>query len=277
MIGSIIYKMSGSGNDFVFVDGRASGLGNWTPERIRTVCDRHSGVGADGFVVVEPGSVPGAVRFHFFNNDGGRAPMCGNGALCATRIAAYLELANPAGMTLETDAGIYRSRCLEGAGERAELALGDLAGFSQPGVRLATGERNAHLVSVGVPHLVVLVDDVGQVPIRERGRALRFDPALGQAGANVNFVSRTGGGSPDWAMRTYERGVEGETLACGTGAAAVAGALALAGQAVLPLDVQTASGRVLCVSGTCKGREIHQAKLTGEGRLVFRAVLGDVS
>ena len=276
MIGSIVYKMSGSGNDFVFVDGRVSRLADWSPERIRAVCDRHSGVGADGFVVVEPGSGPDAVRFHFFNNDGGRAAMCGNGALCATRIAAYLELAKPSGMTLETDAGAYRSRCLDGTGERAELALGDIPGFSQPAVRVECGEHATRLTRVGVPHLVVLVDDVAAVPIMERGRALRFDAALAPDGANVNFVSQALAEGPAWAMRTYERGVEGETLACGTGAVAVAGTLALLGRASLPLEIGTASGRVLCVSGTVKAGGVRQVKLVGEGRLVFRSVLGEL-
>ncbi len=275
MIGTVVYKMSGSGNDFVFVDGRASRLSDWTQERIRAVCDRHTGVGADGFVVVEPGSAPDAVRFHFFNNDGGRAAMCGNGALCATRIAAFLELARPGGMTLETDAGTYLSRCLEGESERAELTLGNLTDFSRPDVKLEAGEREAQLVHVGVPHLVVLVEQVATVPIMERGRALRSDPALGPPGANVNFVGRSGS-SEGWAMRTYERGVEGETLACGTGAVAAASVLALSGHAGLPLQVRTASGRILSVSGTQEGQEVHRATLTGEGRLVFRAVLGDI-
>jgi diaminopimelate epimerase len=250
------------------------------------------------------------VRFHFFNNDGGRAAMCGNGALCATRIAAYLELATPAGMTLETDAGAYRSRCLDGPGERAELVLGDLEPASEPAVRLAAGERDARLFQVGVPHLVVEVDDVAQVSLEERGRALRFDPALGQAGANVNFVSQSArsalfapsarsarsarsagparsarsalsalsageGGGGEWAMRTYERGVEAETLACGTGATAVAASLAAAGRASLPVQILTASGRALCISGVLRQGRLEEARLGGEGRLVFRAVLGE--
>ncbi len=274
MNGTVVYKMSGSGNDFVFVEGRASPLASWTPERIRAACDRHRGVGGDGFVIVEPGSEKNAVRFHFFNNDGNRAAMCGNGALCATRIAARLELADPAGMMLETDAGNYRSRCLEGSGERAELILGDVAEAPSPKVKLASGEREAHLLIVGVPHLVVLVDDLAGVRIMERGRALRSNPALGPAGANVNFVSET---AKSWSMRTYERGVEGETLACGTGAVAVASVLALTGRAVLPVDVRTASGSLLGVSGDPQnGRQVRRAGLSGEGRLVFRAILGDL-
>lgn len=274
MIGTVLYKMSGSGNDFVFADGRSAPVASWSPDRIQAVCDRHRGLGADGLVVVEPGSEKNAIRFHFFNNDGSRAAMCGNGALCATRIAARLELADPAGMVLETDAGTYRSRCLDGAGERAELTLGDLAAGSCPGVRLAAGEDEGYLLSVGVPHLVVLVDDVAKVRLGERGRALRTDPTLGPGGANVNFLSQ---GSQGWCMRTYERGVEGETLACGTGAVAAASVLALTGRSALPLELQTASGRFLGVSGDAQmGRGVRRAGLIGEGRLVFRAVLGDL-
>lgn len=303
MTGAVVYKMSGSGNDFVFVDGRTSPLSAWPAERIRAVCDRHAGVGADGLVVVEPGSAPDAVRFHFFNNDGGRAAMCGNGALCATRLAAYLELARPDSMALETDAGVYRSRCLPGDGERAELRLGDVMEFTQPDVRLQAGEREARLVQVGVPHLVVLVEEVQALPLLERGRALRFDPALGPAGANVNFVGPTGvvelatppdshpphasarsaASSPSagegrggWEMRTYERGVEGETLACGTGAVAAASVLSLSGRATLPLQLRTASGKVLGVSGTLTGSGVRDVSLAGEGRMVFRAILGDL-
>jgi diaminopimelate epimerase len=275
MIGTVVYKMSGSGNDFVFLDGRASPVAWWSPERIRAACDRHRGVGADGLGIVEHGSAKNAVQFHFFNNDGNRAAMCGNGALCATRIAARLELADAGGMVLETDAGAYRSRCLEGPGERAELILGDLAGSSSPRVKLASGEREAHLLSVAVPHLVVMVDDLVGVRIMERGRALRSDPALGPAGANVNFVSQ---GAKSWSMRTYERGVEGETLACGTGAVAAASVLALTGRATLPLEVTTASGCLLGVSGDARnGREVRGAALSGEGCLVFRGVLGDLT
>jgi diaminopimelate epimerase len=275
MMGTVVCKMTGSGNDFIFVDGRLRGPGTWTPDEIRSLCDRYRGVGADGFAIVEPGSGPNAVRFHFFNRDGGRAPMCGNGALCATRMAARLELANPAGMVLETDAGDYRSRCVEGPGELAELVLGDLPAPSSPAVQLAEGEHEAQLIVVGVPHLVVLVDAVADVKVMERGRALRSDPALGSGGANVNFVARLKTG--EWAMRTYERGVEGETLACGTGAVACASVLALRGRSGLPQHLQTASGRRLSVAGCAEGGTITGAALRGEGRVVFRAIVADVT
>ncbi len=271
MAGEIIYKMTGSGNDFVVLDGRTSVPTRWSPDRIRAVCARGTGVGADGLVVLVPGSGPGRVRFNFFNNDGSRAAMCGNAALCAARMAAWLELAPGEGLVLETDAGPVEARCLPGPGERAELRLPHTSQISSPDIALSAGERAIRLATVGVPHLVVHVDDLAAVPLLERGRALRAHPAIGPAGANVNFVAN---GSAGWAMRTYERGVEAETLACGTGAVACAAALAAGGEVELPWEVHTSSGTVLSVSGTPeRSGRIAVPRLAGEGRLVFRAVL----
>lgn len=269
--GIVIFKMSGSGNDFVFVDGRGAPLALWSAERIRRICARRTGVGADGLVVLEPGSRPAAVRFHFFNRDGSRGAMCGNGALCATRLASWLELAPPTDMVLETDSGEVRSRCLEGEGELAQIRLADAAVPVVPAIGLEEGERSVHFTRVGVDHLVVLVDDLDRPGLMDRGRVLRSHPALGAAGANVNFASSASGG---WRMRTFERGVEAETLACGTGAVAVAAVLCGSGRAALPIAIRTASGNVLEVSGTVRGGELREPGLTGEGRLVYRAVLG---
>lgn len=271
MKGAIIYKMSGSGNDFVFVDGRSSPLEHWPPEQIAVVCARRTGVGADGLVVLEPGSRPDAVRFHFFNSDGGRASMCGNAALCAARLAAWLELVPPDGMLLETDVGPLEARCVPGDEERAEIALPPVEPATVPDIAPAPGERAIRLTRVGVPHLVVLVDGVGAVRLLDRGRELRFHPALGPEGANVNFVALQDG---RWAMRTYERGVEAETLACGTGAAACVAALGGPPSITLPWDVRAASGTTLTVSGRFSGGQLLDPRLIGEARLVFRAVLG---
>ena len=276
MSGAIVYKMTGSGNDFLFVDGRRHPLGEWPAERIQRLCHRRLSLGADGLVVLEPGSGPAAVRFHFFNSDGGRAAMCGNAALCATRLAAWLGLAPADGMRLETDAAVYETRCLTDGGNRAEIRLGDVTRMETPEIPLASGELGVGLATVGVPHLVVLVEDVATVDLPNRGRELRHHRALGPSGANVNFVSPQGGA---WSMRTYERGVEAETLACGTGAVACAAFLASTGRAEPPYEVRTASGSVLTVSGSVSGGKapsravLTDALLAGEGRLVFRAVL----
>jgi diaminopimelate epimerase len=271
--GTVFYKMSGSGNDFVFVDGRSSPVEVWTPQAIQAVCRRRVGVGADGLSVVEPGSGPGAVRLHYFNSDGGRATLCGNSALCATRLAAWLGLAPADGMILETDAGTHQARCLPGPGELAEVSLGAASPVSAPKIDLAQGERVVRFATVGVPHLVLFVDDLKAVDVAARGRALRSHPELGPAGANVNFLAK---GPEGWAIRTYERGVEAETLACGTGAAASAAVVSETGEAALPWRVRTASGAELGVRKATNGSGGASGALwlSGEGRMVYRGVLG---
>jgi diaminopimelate epimerase len=265
--------MTGSGNDFVMVDGRHTTPADWSVEDIRAVCARGTGVGADGLVFVGPGSEPDVVRMVYFNSDGSRAAMCGNAALCSTRLAARLGFANPQRMTLETDAATYESRCTPD-GERAELHLAPVRSPAPvPGLATAPAERQAVLGTVGVPHLVVLVDDVELIDVVTRGRLLRSDPALGPAGANVNFISPVARAS-EWRMRTYERGVEDETLACGTGAVAAACALADWGLAKLPITFWTRSARRLEIRARKTEAGLYDdVWLGGEARLVVRGVI----
>ena len=264
--------MTGSGNDFVMVDGRVTMPADWTPEDVRTVCSRGTGVGADGVVFVSPGTGLGAVRMAYFNSDGSHAAMCGNAALCSTRLAVFLGLGSSEGMRLETDAGVYESRC-PAEGDRAELRLAPVDAPTSPKVRLAAGEGRAAFAIVGVPHLVVTVEDLDRIDLPARGRALRIDPALGGSGANVNFIGPTGKRTV-WAMRTYERGVEGETLACGTGAVAAACALREWGLAEFPITLMTKTSLPLVIRAHRKrdGR-FEDLWLEGQGRLVFRGVI----
>jgi len=174
-------------------------------------------------------------------------------------------------MDLETDAGTYRSRTAEPG--RAEL---NLAAVDPPaavsGLELTPGERQAVLTRVGVPHLIVVVADVDNVALMERGRALRFDPALAPEGANINFISVDK--SSVWRMRTYERGVEGETLACGTGAVGAGCAIQEWGLGRLPITIQSRSGRMLGVRATrAQNGRYDDVWLAGEGRMVFRGVI----
>ncbi len=270
------HKMTGSGNDFVMLDGRTTTEADWPAERIARACDRRDGVGADGLVLLTP-TGPDRVRMTYFNSDGSRAAMCGNAALCSTRLAARLEIADPALLTLVTDAGDYQARCV-GEGHLAEIRFPDTAVPERVAIPVAAGEHWVALGTVGVPHLVTLVADVAAVPLGVRGRELRFHPGAGPAGANANFVSRLASASstpapdpaePTWAIRTYERGVEGETLACGTGTVAAALALAAAGLDQLPLRFRSASGRVLAVQAELDGHLASQVWLCGEGRLVY--------
>jgi diaminopimelate epimerase len=266
--------MTGSGNDFVMVDARNSTPADWTAEDISVVCARATGVGADGMVFVGPGSAPGAIRMVYHNSDGSHAAMCGNAALCATRLAAHLGLAAATGMDLETDAGRYESRAPHGS-PRAELHMGpieaprDVRGL----IGIQDPERRAALAIVGVPHLVVLVHDVEAVALETRGPALRRDPAIGPAGANVNFVSPAAN-TGEWRMRTYERGVEAETLACGTGAVAAACTLDSWNVGTLPSRILTRSGLALEVRARrLPTDEYGDIWLSGEARMVARGVL----
>ena len=198
--------------------------------------------------------------------------MCGNGALCATRMARWLELAPKEEMVLETDAGPVRTRVLPGQGDLAEFELAAIGEMSEPDIEPAAGEQSITFVTVAVPHLVVVVEDAESVPIMTRGRDLRHHPALSPDGANVNFVSHSGHAL---RVRTYERGVEGETLACATGSVACAAVLAKQGNVQIPQDILTTSGRTLTAYGDLD-TDLHfqSPRLRGEARLVFRAILG---
>ena len=273
LVGLPIYKMTGSGNDFVMVDGRVSAPEQWSTSDIRAACARGTGVGADGVVFLLPGSAPGSVRMIYFNSDGSRAAMCGNAALCSTRLAGRLGLAGTSDMRLETDAGTYDSRVAP-APDQAELGLAPMAApRAVEQILLGAGERRLALGLVGVPHLVLVVEDVDRIDIMGRGRELRTHPALGPEGANVNFLSPAGDAG-GWRMRTYERGVEAETLACGTGSVAAACALDAWELSPLPTVIHTRSGRRLEVRATRRpGGDYGDVWLIGEARLVFRGVL----
>lgn len=269
--GAVVYKLTGSGNDFVFADGRNNPAESWPAEQIRQLCDRRTGLGADGFAVVAPGSAPGKVRFTFFNCDGSQAPMCGNGALCATRIARWLEIVNTDDMILETGAGDVPTSVVAHQEWRSLLQMDIDPQLVQPDIPLANDESSIYFTTIGVPHAVILVGDLDSAPVFERGREIRNHPEIGPLGANVNFVART---SDSWAMRTYERGVEAETLACGTGAVACAAVLLRLGEIALPWNVFTRSGRTLTISGTqTKTGSLRHPSIQGEARIVFRAVL----
>lgn len=264
------YKMTGSGNDFVMLDGRAHAPEDWPAARIVAACARRTGIGADGLVILVPEG-PATVRMHFFNADGSRAAMCGNAALCSAVLSHELGLA-PAELTLATDAGPVTCRVLGPA--TAEIGLPPVKRLEAvPGIELVAGERAAWLTTVGVPHLVVLVDDVEPVDISGRGRTLRSHPAVGPAGANANFISapRTPGGP--WLIRTFERGVEGETLACGTGTVAAALMLHQLGVDDLPAVFRSRGGNVLGVAAVPAPDGYADVRLEGEGRIVFRGAL----
>jgi diaminopimelate epimerase len=267
--GRPFYKMSGSGNDFVVVDARRDPPGRLAdPQEIQRICARGTGVGADGIVFLEP-STQGAVRLTYLNADGSRAELCGNATLCTTRLAAELGIGSADGLVIETDSGPVSARIGEWGPEIDLQPVSEVR--PSAGLPLSSGERRMGYAVVGVPHLVIECDDVATVDVVGRGRPLRHDPSLPR-GANANFVSHAGSG---WRMRTYERGVEAETLACGSGAVAASILMTVWGEATGPVELTTKSGRVLRVRLRRSG-DVWYPTLTGEGRVVFEGRLSEI-
>jgi diaminopimelate epimerase len=271
--GRRFYKMSGSGNDFVMIDARSEARGELgQPAAIKRVCARATGVGADGIVFLERSAVAD-VRLTYLNADGSAADFCGNATLCTTRLAVELGIASAEGLAIETDAGIVRARIDSGRPE-IDLQPVDEVVSDAPNIPATAGEHRIGFALVGVPHLVIRCDDVATVDVVGRGRPLRSHPSL-QHGANVNFVSP--GRDGRWMYRTYERGVEAETLACGSGAVATAILLNLWGESAGSVEIETRSGRLLRVRLTLGANgSSWSPSLAGEGRVVFEGSLAEV-
>ncbi|MFN8581885.1 MAG: diaminopimelate epimerase [Gemmatimonadaceae bacterium] len=267
--GRRFWKMTGSGNDFVFFDCRNEPAGALTdPGVISAICDRRRGVGADGIVLFESDPVH-AFSIRYFNRDGSLAELCGNASLCSVTLAAELGAVKAQkSFTFLTTSGPLNGRMTEAVPQIEIAPVTQEA--SSIDVPRKPGEKRIGFARVGVPHLVVLVDDVETVDVATRGRELRNWPTLAD-GANANFVSRDGA---DWRIRTYERGVEEETLACGTGAVATCALLTAWHLVPESVELKTRSGSVLrsSVANTPSDRPT----LSGEGRLVYVGSLRNV-
>ncbi|HEY4671433.1 MAG TPA: diaminopimelate epimerase [Gemmatimonadaceae bacterium] len=268
--GRPFFKMTGSGNDFVFVDARAEPPGDLEKiETIQAVCARGSGVGADGIVFLR-NDESAALRIRYLNSDGSLAALCGNATLCASRLAAELGIVGQdRDFTIATDSGPVTARFRDGLPEIDLQPVTELLECFQ--AEPAEGELRIGFALVGVPHVVVLCEDVSRAPVVDRGRRLRHHEKLAH-GANVNFVSRSSG---PWRIRTYERGVEAETLACGTGAVASALMLAAWDEAEDRAELETKSGRVLRVRHHRAGGKLFPS-LSGEARIVFRGEIAEL-
>ena len=268
--GRTFYKMSGSGNDFIMVNAMVEPPGRLAePAVVQAVCARATGIGADGIVFLEPSSAA-SYRMTYLNSDGSRADLCGNASLCSARLARELAIVEGGEFRVETDAGVLGARLLATGPEVDLQPVSDVR--PRLPFRLEHGERWIGFAQAGVPHLVVRVDDVATVDVVSRGRPLRHDPSL-PSGANINFVSPHPDGG--WRIRTFERGVEGETLACGTGSVAAAVLLRECDAAGDRVAFTTRSGRVLQVRLT-GGPDGWQPSLSGEARLVFEGRFGEL-
>jgi diaminopimelate epimerase len=262
------YKMSGSGNDFILIDNRSGALDedNLSPF-VASVCRRKHSVGADGMILLED-SDRADFKWRFFNADGGEVEMCGNGGRCAARLAFLKGIAG-ASLTFETQAGIIQA---EVTGERVKLEM-PIPTLPEIDYSLDV-EGEALIVSsitVGVPHVVTWVTDPETTRVFELGRAIRYHERYAPAGTNANFVKQLNNGA--FAIRTYERGVEDETLACGTGSVATALIAATKGMTTSPAELQTQGGETLNIYFEQSEDGFKNVFLEGDARLIYEGKL----
>ncbi len=262
-------KMAGGGNDFVMIDNRAAKIGD-ASELTRRICTRALSVGADGLILVES-SARATFRMRYYNSDGSLAAFCANGTRCAARFA-FLNVIAGRKMTIETDAGIVGAEISDGGFVTLSLPAPHAFRAQRP---VTVGNTIVHgsSIIVGVPHYVVFLrDDLWNQNILHLGRAIRTHPELvPDGGANVNFVSVRDAHSIE--VRTYERGVEGETLSCGSGVVASAVVSALFRKVQSPVSVLTRSGITLEVSFDMVGGHPDSVRLKGDARLIYRATI----
>ena len=259
--------MNGAGNDFVLIDNRKGDV-HLNRDQIVQICDRHRGIGADGILLLEKASNQADFRMRYFNSDGGEAEMCGNGARCFARFANKVADAQRK-ISFETPAGVIT----------AELR-GDLVTLQMPdptdlrlNISLRVGDKNksVHFINSGVPHVVIPVERIDDVDVRGEGTAIRHHQMFSPKGANVNFIEKRG--AKQITIRTYERGVEDETLACGTGV--VAGALIFAASENFdgPIGVLVRGGNELKVGFDKIDNQFRNVTLTGPAEFVFEGTI----
>jgi len=255
-------KMVASGNDFVVIDNRKKNIAGLSAAA-KKICDRNFGVGGDGLLVIEP-SKRADFRMRIINSDGSEAEMCGNGARCVALYARQNGLAGGK-MMFETLAGIIGA---EVSGDKIRLEMSEPKDLKQ-GICLTAGGRkySVNFVNTGVPHAVIFTGKTGGFDVKNLGRQIRYHNVFAPKGTNVNFVEPKKGNL--LKVRTYERGVEDETLACGTGVTASAIIAAAVKNFKSPIRCLTESGEVLKVYFKKSGDSFKDVYLEGGAKTVF--------
>jgi diaminopimelate epimerase len=265
------HKMVASGNDFIVIDNRR-GLVQDRGKFAKHTCPAHLGVGADGVLFVEL-SPKADLLMRIVNADGSEAEACGNGFRCVGKYAHEI-LGFPASMTIETLAG---NVSVDIKGESIKVKMMDPLNYKKKvELNFQNGKASHQLcgafINTGVPHAVFYVEGLSQLPVAVLGRQVRNHKVFSPKGTNANFAEVTG---PDAiSIRTYERGVEAETLACGTGTTAAAIVGSLTGRVTSPVRVTTKSGDILTVTFDRKGEVARDVYLEGSASFVFEGTLG---
>lgn len=258
-------KMTGAGNDFILADNRAGTI-SLSHEQVARLCHRQFGIGADGLMLLVPARNDQADwAWQFWNSDGSEAEMCGNGARCFARYIQRITGWQKPELTFATAAGVIRAAF---DGERVTVNLTPPHSLRlKDSVSTSSGPLDVSSLNTGVPHAVVFVPDADQAMVQTLGSELRRHQHFQPRGTNVNFVQVKGPNSI--RVRTYERGVEGETLACGTGVSASALVAAAVHGFTSPIRVQVQGGDELEVSFQRHNGAFREVQLTGPATFVF--------
>ena len=258
------WKMHGAGNDFILVDDRQKHFPAHDTNWLRQTMARRTGIGSDGILLIQP-SEKANFRMRFFNPDGGEVDMCGNGARCIARLAHEIGVA-PSGMSFETPAGLIRA---DVQGDQVLLRMTDPKDWRlNQNIVLGEESYTYHFVNTGVPHAVIEVKNLDRFDVQKFGAMVRYHQEFAPKGTNANFITITG--TDSLSIRTYERGVEAETLACGTGIVAAGLVAARLGRVTPPVKITTAASYLLEVN--CDNN-LQNATLRGPAEHVFRGQL----
>ncbi|CAG0907405.1 unnamed protein product, partial [Cyprideis torosa] len=246
------FKYQGAGNDFILIDNRDGGI-NLNTEQIHRLCDRHFGIGADGLMLLET-SDTSAFKMVYFNSDGNESTLCGNGGRCIVRFAEHLGVAQKE-VNFQAIDGVHFARIFP---DRIELSMHDVSVIKE--------EEGSFFLDTGSPHHVVFVEDVAALDVKKLGAEIRYSEKYQKEGVNVNFVEVLEDGLK---VRTYERGVEDETLACGTGVTAAAIAAHYCGKTAAMVVPIQAQGGALSVSFKAQNKQYGEVVLSGPAVKVF--------
>lgn len=263
-------KAVATGNDFVIVDNRLGEIGTKLSAIAKKICDRKQGVGADGLLVIESSS-KADFKMRIFNSDGSEAEMCGNGSRCAALYAAKNKIAKP-DMTIDTIAGMLKAGV---KGDVVKVKLTDPKDIKW-NFCLDIGKcpYKVSFVNTGVPHVIHFTEDLDKVDVKNLGSHIRYHDEFSPEGTNADFVKVID--KHNIKLRTYERGVEDETLACGTGAVASAVISAEAEKMSSPVTVHTRSGERIKVYFDIIDGNFRNVYLEGKAKLVYEGVIDDV-
>ncbi len=253
------YKYQGTGNDFVMIDNRSNTFPKENTQLVAHLCDRRFGIGADGLILLDTDATSD-FRMVYYNSDGNLSSMCGNGGRCLVAFAKKLNVIQNETTFLATDGLHYAT---VGADGIVSLQMIDVAEIKNT--------QDYSFLNTGSPHHVQIVEDLQHFNVKENGAAIRYGNLYGQAGSNINFVKKID--ETTFSLRTYERGVEDETLACGTGATAVAIAMNATGQTnsnEINLNVE---GGKLAVSFDIEDGKYTNVFLKGPAEFVFKGTI----